>query len=124
MIALAFLHIMFPRYFEWKKELASLSIINRQMMYVHAFFIALGVLLMGLLCLLTSYDIIHTSLGGKLSLGLFIFWTARAFFQFFIYSSKLWRGKRLETTAHLIFSLFWIYFSVVFFIVYWNNHTT
>ena len=48
LIALALLHAFFPRYFQWKKELSGLKLINRQMMYVHTFFIALAVFLMGL----------------------------------------------------------------------------
>jgi hypothetical protein len=38
LIALALAHIVFPKYFNWDKELKSLSLINRQMMTVHTFF--------------------------------------------------------------------------------------
>ena len=47
MIVIALVHVVFPRYFAWKEDLASLSLVNRQMMKVHAFFIALAVFLMG-----------------------------------------------------------------------------
>ena len=74
LIFLALVHLIFPNYFKWRKELEPLSLINRQMMYVHAFFVAFGVLLMGLLCL-TSYDeLITTTFGRRVSLGLGIFW--------------------------------------------------
>src|SRR4249919_3534080 len=98
LILLALVHIVFPKYFNWQKELSSLSLINRQMITVHMFFIALTILLMGLLCLTSSNDLIETNLGKEISLGLGIFWTIRLIIQFFGYSSKLWKGKAFETT--------------------------
>lgn len=117
MIALAFLHFIFPKKFQWKNELGSLSLLNRQLMYVHTFFIALAVLLMGVICLYSCTDIVNTKLGRQLSFGLFIFWFARLLAQFFVYSPKLWKGKRFETTVHVLFSMLWIYFSGVFLLV-------
>ena len=118
LIGLAIVHIIFPTYFNWKKELKSLSLINIQMMYVHTFFVAFMVFLMGLLCFFCAYDIIHTRLGRQLSLGLFIFWGLRLVFQFFVYSPKLWRGKRFETIMHIVFSILWIYLTVIFLLIY------
>lgn len=86
-------------------------------MYVHTFFIALVVLLMGLCCIYAAEDILQTRLGHLLALGCFIFWAIRLLFQFFVYSPALWRGKRFETTVHVLFSFLWGYFSVVFFLV-------
>jgi hypothetical protein len=96
----------------------NVSLINKQLMYIHTFFIALTLLLMGLLCLTSSEDLITTRLGNKIILGLGVFWLIRLFIQFFGYSPKLWKGKRFETMAHIFFSLLWIYLSTVFFSVY------
>ena len=120
LIGLSFVHVFFPQYFNWEKELKPLSLINRQMMYVHTFFIAFVVFLMGLICLTSSSEIVGTTLGKKLALGLFLFWFARLFIQFFGYSSKLWKGKKFETVIHVLFSLLWTYFSVVFFLIFWR----
>lgn len=114
LMILALIHIIFPKYFNWKEELKPLSLMNRQMMTVHTFFIALVVFLMGLLCLTSAADLTQTKLGKTISFGLGIFWTTRLFFQFFIYSPKLWKGKIFETIIHILFSLLWIYLSVVF----------
>ena len=114
LLVLASIHPLFPRYFNWKKELQSLSLLNRQMMEVHTFFIAFVLLLMGLMCLFCSSDLINTAFGRKLSLGLFAFWVIRLLVQLFVYSPKLWRGKVFETTIHIVFSLFWTYLSAVF----------
>lgn len=120
LIALALVHIIFPKYFNWDKELKSLSLINRQMMIVHTFFIALTVFLMGLLCFTTSSELIGTNLGKKISLGLGVFWIVRLFIQFFGYSSELWKGKKFETFIHIFFSLLWTYLSIIFFITFFN----
>jgi hypothetical protein len=118
LIMLALLHVSFPKYFNWKKELHSASLINKQMMYVHTFFIGIVVFLMGLLCLCCTNDLLTTRLGKQLSFGLFIFWGLRLLFQFFIYSPKLWKGKQFETAIHIVFSLLWAYFSAIFLIIF------
>ncbi|MEQ1732530.1 MAG: hypothetical protein ABL940_02600 [Bacteroidia bacterium] len=117
---LAVVHIGFPTYFKWKTELKHLSLINLEMMYVHTFFVALIVLLMGLLCITSAHELITTPLGNKIVLGLCVFWTTRLFIQFFGYSSALWKGKLFETSMHILFSVLWAYVSVVFFITYWQ----
>ncbi|MEO8513868.1 MAG: hypothetical protein ABI543_09935 [Ignavibacteria bacterium] len=117
LILLAIIHASFPRQFSWKGELSSLSLINRQMMYVHTFFIAFTVLLMGALCIYSASDIINTPLGRQIAFGFFIFWGIRFIFQFFVYSSKLWKGKRFETSMHILFSITWIYLTVIFFMI-------
>jgi hypothetical protein len=116
LMLLALIHGIFPRYFNWKNEFSSLSLINREMMYVHTFFIAFVVFLMGILCVTCSIEIVETALGKKLALGLCVFWAVRFFTQFFGYSSALWKGKRFETVVHVVFSLLWAYVSVVFFL--------
>jgi hypothetical protein len=113
-IVLAIIHIPFPQYFKWKNELSGLSLINRQMMQTHTFFIALTVLLMGLLCLTCYTEIIYTHFGRKIALGLGIFWFCRLLFQLFIYAPALWKGKRFETIIHIVFTAFWIYNTTVF----------
>jgi len=114
LVVLALLHVGFARYFDWRREFAVVSLINRQMMYVHTFFVAFVVLLMGLLCLTSAAELVGTPLGRRVALGLGIFWLARLLIQFFGYSATLWRGKRFETVIHVLFSLLWTYLSVIF----------
>lgn len=122
LIALGLVHVIFPRYFKWKVELKPLSLINVQMMYVHTFFLALTVLLMGVLCFTFYDDIINTRLGHAIALGLSIFWGFRLVFQFFVYSPSLWRGKTFETVVHIVFALFWTYMTVVFFKIWYGAY--
>lgn len=118
LILLSFIHTIFPKYFHWDKELSLLSLINKQMMQVHTLFIALTLLLMGILCLTSANELATTTLGKRISLGLAIFWGARLFIQFFGYSIKLWKGKTFETTVHILFSILWTYLTWIFTNVY------
>ena len=120
LMALGLVHVIFPKYFNWKEELKTLSLINKEMMIIHTFFIALMVFLMGLLCVSSAEELTKTILGKRISLGLGIFWAFRLLIQFFGYSSALWKGKKLETTIHIVFTGFWTYLSLVFLIVYIN----
>ncbi len=115
LILLALVHILFARYFNWKEELKPLSLMNRQMMVIHTFFIALIVLLMGLLCVTSAGALTSTEFGKKISMGMAFFWLVRLIVQFVGYSSKLWRGKRFETIVHILFSLLWLFLTVIFF---------
>ena len=77
LVILALVHGIFPKYFDWVNELSSVSLINRQLMYIHTFFIALFLLFLGVLCITSAREIVDTPLGRKLSLGIAIFWVAR-----------------------------------------------
>jgi hypothetical protein len=114
LLLLAVLHVFFPRYFGWREELAPLSLLTRQIFYVHYLFISLTVGLMGVLTLSSSDELLATPIGRRILFGLGLFWLARLFCQFFVYSPSLWRGKRFETAIHLLFTALWIYLSATF----------
>ncbi len=117
LVLLALSHAGFFHYFGWRREFALVSLINRQMMYVHTFFVALTVLLIGLLCLSSAVELVGTPLGHRVALGIGVFWLARLLIQFFGYSPELWRGQRFETTVHVVFAGCWGYLSAVFLLV-------
>lgn len=118
LILLSLMHIIIPKYFNWEQELTSLSLITKQILYVHTFFIAFIVLLMGLLCLSYSHELVYDPFGKVISMGLFGFWLTRLIFQFLVYSPKVWRGKRFETAMHVVFAAIWFYFTAVFLFSY------
>jgi hypothetical protein len=120
LMILSLIHIAFPYYFKWKKELNTLSLVNRQMIYVHTFFISVTIFLMGILCLSYPHELVDTNLGRSIALGLAIFWFLRLVFQFFVYSPSLWKGKSFETIIHIVFSALWIYLTVLFFFAWYR----
>ncbi|MFN4314727.1 MAG: hypothetical protein ACK4E0_10565 [Chitinophagaceae bacterium] len=117
LLLLAIIHVGFPRYFQWKKELAGLSLINRQLMEVHTLFIALAVALMGAICLLTNPADWQNSLGSLVASGLSLFWLVRLLVQLFYYSPKLWNGRVFETIMHIVFTVLWLYLTIIFFFI-------
>ena len=122
LILLGLVHVIFPKQFNWKQELNSLSVVNREMVYVHTFFIALTLVMIGLLCLTSAPDLISTEIGRKVSLGFGIFFLFRLAAQFFGYSSSTWRGKTIETIVHFLFTVFWTYITLVFILIYTSGH--
>lgn len=114
MIGLALVHAVFPRHFKWAEELRSITLLTRQIHYIHTFFIALTILLLGVLCLTNPSELLTTPLGRQVCIGIFVFWFCRLLIQFFGYSPSLWKGKRFETAVHILFALLWTFFSAVF----------
>lgn len=119
LLLLAGMHAGFPRKFRWREECFSMSLLNRQMMYIHTLFIAVILLLMGLLCVAEAEDLLTTRLGAVFCRGIMAFWMLRLCVQLFGYSPALWRGRRFETGAHVAFTGLWTYLSAVFGIAGW-----
>lgn len=112
---LAFAHIFFEKGFHWKEELARLSPFNRQMFYVHNFFVTLVIAMIGLLSFCGTPTLLEKStLGSYITGAITFFWLCRWIVQFFFYDVSLWRGKKFETMAHGAFALFWTYLVVIY----------
>jgi len=121
-ILLAFAHITFKDRFNWKEETARLSLLNRQIFYVHAVFICVVLALFGLLSLLCANELLaHNRLAAFVLAGITFFWMLRWLFQFFVYDSRLWKGNRFNTNVHLFFSAVWTYFACVYATALWNQ---
>ena len=115
LLALSLLHFEFPRRFRWREELAAISLLNREIFYVHTFFVCLTVAGMGVICALAPGVLLErTRLGAWVTAGGTLFWAARLYIQFFIYSASHWRGRRFERGVHIAFSLLWTFYTAVF----------
>src|SRR5215204_4630377 len=96
-LGLCVLNFFLPKRFNWKEELARLSLINRQIFLVHCAFIVLTCAMFGLLSLFfTPLLLERTPLARLVLAGLTTFWALRLFMQLFVYSPALWRGRRFE----------------------------
>ena len=114
-IALAFLHLFFPRRFNWNEELARLSLLNRQIFLVHTFYICLVLMLIGALSLFApSALLLPSPLARFVLAGFAIFWGSRLIFQWAVYDRALWKGNRFNTAMHYLFSLLWAYLAAVY----------
>lgn len=110
LMLLAASHLWFPRKFGWKADLASLTLLNRQIFLVHAFFITVVVLFNGLLFALWPHLLLERStLGDLLMVGIGLFWLCRLAIQFFGYDPRLWRGHPTNTAIHVGITGLWVF---------------
>jgi hypothetical protein len=115
MMGLGLSFLFFNKRFNWKEDLAKVSLLTRQMFYIHTYFIALLIFLNGVISFFFADALLEKSqLALGLSGALTFFWLSRLFIQLFVYSPELWRGNAFNTRVHVVFTLFWIYFSAVF----------
>lgn len=115
LIALSLLHFPMATKLKWGEDTARMSAINASVFQVHTFFICLVLILMGLPCLIDpGVFLIPTPAGAWVTWSIAVFWAARLYCQFFVYRTDLWRGKRMETTVHLIFTCVWSALTALF----------
>ncbi|MCA8964351.1 MAG: hypothetical protein H6838_14305 [Planctomycetes bacterium] len=114
-IVLALLHLDFRRRFRWAEELAALSLLNRQIFYVHALFLCFVLVAFGSLSLLAPDALLEPTRLARLVLGgIATFWGLRLFCQWFVYDARLWRGQTMPTVVHWVFTLVWAYFTATY----------
>ena len=115
LLALAALNAVLPRHFGWREELKQVSLLTRQIFFVHAFFIALVLALFGMLSLCCAEELAHPSVLSRALLASFtLFWCIRLVAQFFVYDRALWRGDMLRTSMHALFAGLWAYLTAVY----------
>jgi hypothetical protein len=120
MAALVAINVYVPRRFNWRDELAQLSLLNRQVFVAHAIFLVLTLALTSVLLLAYADALLQPSaLGRAVLAGLTIFWTLRMVMQWGFYSPAIWRGHRFNTAMHCVFSALWVYVSGVFAAAWW-----
>jgi hypothetical protein len=120
LILLALLHSAFPRRFNWREETARLSPLNRQIFFVHSFFIAVTLALFGVLSFVIARSLAAPSAVSRTVLGGFVvFWLLRLLTQLFVYDASLWRGDRFKTAVHVLFAAFWTYLVSVYGTALW-----
>lgn len=123
-IVLALTHFTFARRFDWRTETSRLSLLNRQIFYVHTFFICVVLTLFGLLNLVCTAELLTPSALAKFVLaGITIFWVLRWLIQFFVYDRRLWKGNRFNTSMHVVFASLWTYFAGVYGLALWHQFT-
>ena len=115
LILLALLHVPISRKLLWREQAARMSAENTAIFHVHAFFICVVLVMMGVPALIDPVVFIETSRAALWASWLISgFWILRLYCQWFVYGSELWRGKRLETCLHYLFTGIWMALAGVF----------
>ena len=115
LLGIAALSLYVPRRFGWGAEIQRLTLLTRQVFVVHAAFVSLVLILLGVL--LTAFApalLAPGALPRAVLAGLLVMWAARMLAQWFYYDARLWRGHRLNTFMHVLFSAIYIYFVATF----------
>ena len=115
LLAIAALSVYVPRHFGWGAEIQRLTLLARQVFVIHAAFVSLVLVLLGLLLTLHAPALLAPGALPRATLvGLLVMWSARMLAQWFFYDARLWRGKPFETFMHVLFSAIYVYFVVTF----------
>jgi hypothetical protein len=115
LLALAVLQVPIARRQNWRGEASRMSPFNASVFLVHAFFIGVVLVAMGLPCVLDPTVFLdHGNASAWASGSMSVFWVLRLWVQWFVYDRRLWRGKRLETVLHWWFTLVWLFLTGLF----------
>ena len=115
LLLLGMSHAFFNRYFGWERELETVSLLTRQIFFVHTFFIGLVVVLAGVVSLFYANALLRPEALSRVILaGMAAFWLCRLLAQFVAYDSAIWRGNRFRTFMHGAFSLLWCYVTATY----------
>jgi hypothetical protein len=113
LLGLGILHIALPGALQWDRELAGASPLNREVSYVHCFFIGLACLLWGLLPLTAGRSLLQPSPVARLVLiGAVVFWASRLVIQLLVFNrhareSPSWYALSIAGTG------LWLYLTAV-----------
>jgi SAM-dependent methyltransferase len=96
--------------------------ITPQIVTAHNVFLILTLALLAMLLIVSGDTLLEpTRLGRAVLIGLTLVWGLRMLMQWWFYSPTLWRGHRLNTRVHYLFSAVWVYVTAVFAAALWRN---
>jgi hypothetical protein len=113
LVGLGGLHIALPAVLSWRRELAGASPLNREVSYVHCFFVGLACVLWGLLPLTAGSLLLQPCPVTRLVLiGAVAFWASRLVIQLAVFNrharqSAAWLA--LSTAGTLL----WLYLTAI-----------
>jgi hypothetical protein len=100
-LAFAIFHMFFWKLFDWKKDLVSLTPVNRSVVQILNLCLTFMILVMSYVSLFLSREMLTTNLGQKLMLAFALFWFLRMLEQIFVFEVK----NKLSVVFTLIFRL-------------------
>jgi hypothetical protein len=91
------------------------SLLTKQVSYVHRYFIGLMCALFGLAATLLADDLVaRERIATGVLLGAVAVWGSRLIVQLCVFDSSLWRGRVLTVLGHFAFVVLWTYQTGVF----------
>jgi len=115
LLGVALSHLILPRAMGWRVELRAVSLMTRQVSYVHTYFIGLMCGLFGLVAVLMPGELLSADqLAVPVLVGALVVWGSRLLVQLFVFDPALWRGRTLTVLGHCAFVTLWSYLTLVF----------
>jgi hypothetical protein len=114
LLGLAASHAALPGLLGWRRDLVGVSVLSREVSYVHCFFIGLACLLWGLLPLLAGRTLLDPGAVNRLVLaGAVTFWASRLLIQLAVFNRHARRSAGwLALSA--AGTVLWMYLTAVF----------
>jgi len=113
LVGLGALHAVLPAVLRWRTEMAGASLLNREVSYVHCFFIGLACLLWGLLPLAAGRFLLQPGPVTSLVLtGAVIFWASRLLIQLLVFNRHARQSRPWCVMSALGTSL-WLYLTAI-----------
>ena len=83
--------------------------------HVHTLFVCAVLVLMGLPALFAPTIFVERTRAALwMNWSYVAFWALRLYVQWCVFPRTLWRGKRLETRMHVMFTVIWIGLTILF----------
>lgn len=112
---LALVHVPVARHFKWREDAERLSRVNASIFRIHAFFICLALVGLGLPCLIEPTVFLEGSRASQwLAWSTSILWVIRLVWQWVMFPSDLWRGQPLRIMAHVWLTIVWAFLALLF----------
>jgi len=107
-LGFAVFHLFFWKLFDWKKDLASLTPINRSVMQILNLCLTFMIFVMSCVSLFMPREMLTTNLGKSLLVAFALFWFFRMLEQIFVFEVR----GRLSVVFTLIFLLGSIFYII------------
>ena len=117
-IALAVLSLNLPRILKWQPDIDRMSLLVREVFEIHSWFIALTLVIWGVLTWRFAPDMALApyEMARWLSAMIGVFWGVRCILQWTHYSASHWRGIPSRTVIHWTLFLGYAAWAAVYFV--------
>jgi len=117
-LGLAVLGLCLPAILKWKPDMERMSLLVREVFEIHAWFIAITLVIWGGLTWQFAPEMAHapTALSRWLCAAIGLFWGIRWVMQWTHYSSSHWRGIPSRTVIHWLLTFGYGAWAAVYFI--------
>ena len=106
-LAIAGLNMRLDKLLGWESELNGISLLLREVFYVHKWFITITLLIFGVITIRFASDIgsANYEMARWFAASAGIFWGIRTAIQWLFYSSDHWKGNPSRTAVHWILTV-------------------